>query len=428
MSDPKGIETEDLIEQICSKMFFSDFTIRSLKFTKSSGNQKQAADLLVAFDTTLLAFQVKTKHETKAASEKTDVDFRRIEKAVESAVTQLKTTRRALKNRRFCHLRTVRGFDLPFDSQTLEKVVGIVILDLIGEEEFPQEERTAIFNGFDFRFDMPIHIFTREDFERLSEEIDTLPDFIKFLNTREVLCSQGLLVSGTLELDFLTTYKTQPDLIQRAIEDGVHLYIQEGTWEHYVTEYVEDITRRNWLNQPSYLIDAVIDWFHSSVDFDLGVSLFNRPEAKLQGTVQGYLAVAVELAKIPRLERRTIGERMLRCMHKADQVGHGHSLIMSPEQQTATLVLASDRPRQQRATSLYNLAAMAYCAYDLSQIIGIATEPLWHELRSYDAIVLQDVKFENAEQLREEAKYAYGEINYRHSTEYGGQESETKDS
>jgi hypothetical protein len=80
--EEKGKEVEDIVEQICSLAFLEDFVVRNPIFKKESGTTKEAADFLVPFNKTLLAFQVKSKTELKLASEKTRVDFERIENTV----------------------------------------------------------------------------------------------------------------------------------------------------------------------------------------------------------------------------------------------------------------------------------------------------------------------------------------------------------
>jgi len=88
----KWQDVEDLVEIICTKMFFSDFVVRNPKFTKNGGVEKEAADLLVPFGKYLLTFQIKSKLEKKKASEKSDVDFNRITKIVGEAANQIKTS------------------------------------------------------------------------------------------------------------------------------------------------------------------------------------------------------------------------------------------------------------------------------------------------------------------------------------------------
>ena len=111
-----GIETEDLIEKICSKMFFADFTVRDLKFKNESGYVKEAADLFVIYDETLIAFQIKSKIETQPASLKDKKDFQRIDKRINDALGQFNTTKNVLNRGLLSTLKTAKGYSIDFDS------------------------------------------------------------------------------------------------------------------------------------------------------------------------------------------------------------------------------------------------------------------------------------------------------------------------
>ena len=80
-----GKRGEELVQTICTRMFFSDFTVTNPKYTKSDRNQKEAADILVPFRNVLIAFQVKSKEEKKLSG-KTSVDYGRITKKCEDGI------------------------------------------------------------------------------------------------------------------------------------------------------------------------------------------------------------------------------------------------------------------------------------------------------------------------------------------------------
>ncbi len=224
-----GKDVEDLVEVICTKMFFSDFVVRNPTFIKNDGIEKEAADILIPFGKYLLTFQVKSKLEKKEASEKSEVDFNRITKVVREAVNQLKTIKRIIRNNWIEKLVTVKGYEIPFKASDYEEVIGIVILDLVGEENFPEEERTEFLNSYTFEHEIPVHVLMRNEFEALSTELDTLPDFIEFLDKRKQLIEKGLLSFPGSILDFLAFYKTNPDKVDRIIEHNTHLRT-DNTW------------------------------------------------------------------------------------------------------------------------------------------------------------------------------------------------------
>ena len=398
----KGSETEELVEKICTNMFFSDFTVRNPKYKKGGKAEKEAADILIPFEDKLIAIQVKSKAESKKVNEKTDLDFQRIKKVIGEGIEQLKTIKRALGNNWIVELTTVRGYKIPFDCRSIKKIIGMVIFDLIGEEVFMDEERTSIINGFDYKHDMPVHIFRRSDFEAISSEIDTLPDFLEYLKIREEFFKRGLFRAPIYELDFLALYKTKPDILERAIGSNSHILIEEGTWKYYKKTLRKTIKRRDFLKQPSYLIDIAINELHSSVGFDHRENILSSIQLTVPpGSLESYLAICYELARIPRLQRRLIGERFIRCLKQANQeIGFGYSFVALDELgERGVLVLSTKSGRTERTKMLYNLCAMVYCALELKQVVGIVTEPLTGYGRSFDFIILRDIEFDNCDEL-----------------------------
>jgi predicted nicotinamide N-methyase len=413
----RGDEAEDLVEQICHKMFLEDFTVRNPKFLKS-GAEKEAADFLVPFGNTLLAFQVKSKTETKSAFEKEEKDFNRIENKISLGVDQLKTIKRALRSG---HLKTITngaGITLPFEGNRNTNLIGLVILELFGEEQFGDDERTAIYNGYIYRNDIPTHIFTRQVFDTISSEIDTIPDLISYLTARQEFYEKEALSPATHELDFLTLFKTQPEAIEKVLKGKLDLVvITDDLWKGYRNEHIDLISERDSRNRPSLLIDEVIKWLHTSIGYNPGTNDPTGRSESSEGTVEKYYATIFELAAIPRLLRRMVGTKFLEKLVKADKVGDGHSVVQISSD-TGVLVLATDRLREERTRGMYNLAAVAYCGLNLKKIIVIATEPLTVKQRSYDVMVLSDVIFENHDELASKLTEMFGPMKHGTITEY----------
>jgi hypothetical protein len=413
----RGNEAEDIVEQICHKMFLADFTVRNPKFLKS-GAEKEAADFLVPFGTTLLAFQVKSKTETKSAVNKDEVDFNRIEGKVFEGVDQLKTIKRALNAG---HLKTITngaGITLPFEGDRNAKIIGLVILELFGEDQYGEDERTAIFNGYSFRNDIPTHIFTRQVFETISSEIDTIPDLISYLSTRQFFYEKNILSPHTHELDFLTLYKTRPELIEECMSGEIDFVARtDDLWKAYRSEHIILVKERDSRNMPSLLVDEVIKWLHTSIGYDPGTGDITGRSKSTEGTVESYYATIFELASIPRLMRRMVGEKFLEKLIKADRTGYGHAVVQISHD-TAILVLATNRERRARAQGMYNLSAVAYCGLALKKIISISTEPASAKLRSYDVMVLDGVTFDNHEELASKLTEMFGLVKHGTFTEY----------
>lgn len=409
----KGKEVEDLVEKICTRMFFSDFTVRSQKFKKLDKKENEAADILIPFDDVLIVIQVKTKIDKEPFLEKSKIELNRIDRKIDEGIEQIKTIKRAIASSNFKEVETTRGYKIPFDSSKFKKIIGIVIFDLIGEDFLQSDKTTTIINGFEIRHEMPIHIFKRNEFEIISNEIDTMPDFIRYLETREFLFSKKLFAIPPLELNFLALYKTKPEDIQLAIQENSMVIIDDGYWDWYEKDCKELIEERNLHNLPSYAIDAVINWFYSSVGFDpskYGIDLdpFGFFGKETQGTVHSYITLAMELAKTDRLTRRKLGEKFFECTERATKTGLAYSLIVDKENNIGIIILASSKDRTERSKILYTVAAAGYHLNNLSKIVGFATEPLDVEMRSYDGIFLSNIEFENSEEALENAKKLFG--------------------
>jgi hypothetical protein len=86
----------------------------------------------------------------------------------------------------------------------------------------------------------------------------------------------------------------------------------------------------------------------------------------------------------------------------------------------AILFLSTNRSRQERTHGLYNLASMAYVRLGLRRITAIATEPKDGPGRSLDVIILNDVKFEDPDEVIKAAEKAFAPPRYIEGYEYSG--------
>src|ERR1039458_6113970 len=103
---PDHNPSEDLVVEICDRLFFRDFVVRNPKFRKESGLEKEAADVLVLDDETLLVVQVKGKEIRTPGS---DVEMGRLSKAIDEGIRQVKTLGRAVKAGQLTHVLSLRG-------------------------------------------------------------------------------------------------------------------------------------------------------------------------------------------------------------------------------------------------------------------------------------------------------------------------------
>jgi hypothetical protein len=297
MTTKHGAEAEALIESICRTMFLADFTVRSPPFKKGSGVEKEAADVLVPFGEVLIAFQVKSKKAPENAETAGDTYLRRVEKTVSKGIDQLKTIKRAINADHIEKLKNAAGIELPFDPKAVEKIIGVVVLDLPDQRNEPQDKQIAVYNDYEERYGIPAHVFRSDELEILTQEIDTLPDFLKYLEAREALFSKGKIGPFTSELNLLALYKTRPEQIKEAIaEPRALLVLEDGIWESYQNVHKEHIRQRDADNEPAFLIDRTIEWLHTSIGFS---TPGNVPQVKALtpvDEVRNYATIALELS------------------------------------------------------------------------------------------------------------------------------------
>jgi hypothetical protein len=280
-----------------------------------------------------------------------------------------------------------------------------VVLDITNEDEVPHDLRPAILAGFDRVGTTPAHVFLRSTFEILAKELDTLPDFLRYLDTREKFIERGVLSALTEELDFLALYKTNDPMIQEVLDGKINLLlIAEGTWDEHLKSGAEMREKRTLANQPSYLIDGMIDFFHTAL------SEHRVDDEVPPASVESYFATISELGRLNRVERRVMGEKIKEKLIAAKSKTVAYGLMADPVKKTAMLFLSTSKPRSERIIALQNITRAAALHIGAKRIVGIATEPDGVRERTFDAVVYRDSQEspEDVATLQEMAKTLFG--------------------
>jgi len=406
-----GGAAEDLVETICKRLFFRDFVVRNPKFRRAGGEEKEAADILVLDDQVILAFQVKARELGGDGIGATA--FGRLTKRLTSGVAQLKTLRRAVEAGFLTEVTTQRGVSVRLGASKPYKLIGVVILDVPDEETLPKEVRPRLLGGFDEGPGISAHLFLRSTFECLVEELDTLPDFLEYLRIRELLYSKNILTLLTDELDFLALYKTNHPLVMQVLDAEVSLLIvDDGAWDRYVQTGEDARTRRKAANEPSRLVDEVIEYLHTSIGNAAQAPVADAALIFPVGSVEAYFAIISELARLSRLHRRVLGERILVKLEAAIHKGFAFGVMADPSQDRGILFLCTRKLRQERVQALGNLTCAAGLRVGVSKMIGIVTEPGDVGDRSFDAIFVQDLSSqrEDAPALLKLADEVFGPV------------------
>jgi len=414
-SKDKGDETERLIGNIAEVVVLRDFVVRNPKYKKSNGQEKELTDILVPFGENAISIQAKSKVvNTKNATE--EVIESRVKKIIDDAVGQLRNTRLLADDGTVHMYKNTHGIEIPFGNPKVVKIHGIVLVNVYDQDN----DHLRVGSDYVRKHDMDIHIVDVADFYAVSSEIDTIPDLMEYLDVRGRLLNEDRLNSLN-ELDFLATYKTQPDLIREVLEDKHgRLIIHPGIWDEYQSGSATAIKLRNTLNRQSYLVDMTIEKMVESIDYTPLVKNPLTGEPMQPGTAEGYWAVVSELSRLKRLDRRIFGRKMEEKMRQANDPKYheGYSLMFLKPDEGLLFYSSDNADREERAFRLSVLASTAYAAKDLRKIIGVATEPLEGHGRSFDAMILEDVEFKNKDELKEQAKYFFDEGKHYEGYEY----------
>jgi hypothetical protein len=152
--------------------FFRDLVYRN---PLGKGGKGELADAVVLHDDSALLVHVKAQSTTHSAT-------KWAEKHVRRALKQLRGTRRMLMEGHVSRLRSATLGEVPFLGDRYTQHYGIIILGH-ASEPFCAEEIVPELALQDF----PIHVFSLEDFRRVTTFFDTAGDLIMYLDARHDL-------------------------------------------------------------------------------------------------------------------------------------------------------------------------------------------------------------------------------------------------
>ena len=390
-----------------------------------SGSELEASDLLLPFGDTLITFQIKTKSLPVIVDDNAKLSLDRIRRRIAEAVEQIKTIRRGLETGAIPHVMNLREIKLPFVCRSPKKIIGIVVFRVVKGGSLNEDVRVTLYGGLDKVRDISVHIFELRDFKVIARECDTLPDFVAYLETREKFIREGILFPITAELDFLAAYKTRGDVLERCLKGEIkEVSIQPGLWNNFVTENREEILERERRKCTSRIVDLLIEEVHKCIGHSIDSELEEADELPdvlhpKPADVEQYFKIATELSMLSRAERMELGQRMFEVLEKADTSPKGFSFVVFlPRSGCAPIAFVSSRGSRARVRiDLYKMAAAAYVHFKLSKILGIATQQKSAPGRSHDFMLLENVAFDNEDDVRK-----LGELLFRSTIESSGSE------
>ncbi|EKT4548791.1 hypothetical protein K5L04_01565 [Flavobacterium psychrophilum] len=269
--DDKGSIGEKFVNELSYNSFLKYWCYPSPKF--ENGNKKEICDLLIIFNSIAIIISVKN-YEYKGNH------FRYFNNTIEKAVKQLHGACRILFGTNEVHIKHPDKAVEIFPKNEINKIFRIVINLGEGVKFYPFNQLT--------KNDDYVTLFDKNSFEAIINELDTIPDFIDYLEKREKLFkgkttiilpgeeddfsvetqkeffqlsdslnSNYILISGT-EKDLLAHYfkntRNFPDVLNEDV-NGSYLII-DGDWNDFAAH--EKVKRKDEADKISYFIDQFV--------------------------------------------------------------------------------------------------------------------------------------------------------------------------
>ena len=232
-------KSEELVTKLCKKVFLSLWTIAS-PVGKESG--KELCDALVVFDNKIIIISVKDIKYKK--TERKEIGWERWNKsAIEKSIKQLKGAKRFLEDSN-----EVKSHDNKKVIQLPEKINRVyfyLTISLGSQREVP-----VVLPENDV-----IHFLDEYNLDILFSELDTVADFIEYLEKKEILLKQGRNILG-VEEDILALYLYE----NRSFPNNFDVLIfDDDLWKEVSnkTEYKE----KKKLDKISFIWDSLIEEF-----------------------------------------------------------------------------------------------------------------------------------------------------------------------
>jgi hypothetical protein len=269
--DDKGNLGEEFVNELAYNSFLKFWCYPSPKF--ENGNKKEICDLLILFNSVAIVISVKN-YEFKGNH------FRYFNNTIEKAVSQLHGACRVLFGQTEVLIKHPDKEVEVFPKNQIQKIFRLVINLGEGAKFYP-------FNSITKNDDY-VTLFDKDSFETIISELDTIPDFIDYLEKREALFKSKTTIilpgdefdfpietqkeffelRGVMNSDFILISGTEKDLLSHFFKNqrnfpnslngdanGYYLII-DGDWNEFIAN--EQVKKKNEADKTSYFIDKFV--------------------------------------------------------------------------------------------------------------------------------------------------------------------------
>jgi hypothetical protein len=338
--------SEALVEKLCLRSFLSLWSFANPRMTSG----KELCDMLVVCDPDVLIFSVKQIALTDADDPVAAARWHK--RAITESAKQLRGAARHLQRlKSVIHSDGTTGLPLPpLDRRRVHRI--LVALGSSGDVLFSQGD-----DGHGF-----VHAFDDLSLETSMGELDTIADFVQYLEAKAALINAGttpIIVGGEQQLLALYLHNN------RSFPVGANVLVaNEGMWEEVANK--AEWKRRKEADKISYLWDGLIE----RVSHDIASSTLEF------GTFEGAERVTRIMARESRFARRILAEGFAEFMKDAGAKKTRSRIADSPSGvRYVFLATAHDEPRDLRSKELMLRCFVARSFLTTyAPVVGLATE------------------------------------------------------
>ena len=340
-------QAEEIVYKICRKSFLSLWSYANPRGKKN----KELCDVLVVFNPYIIIFSVKNISLSENGDERINMD-RWLKAAVEKSVKQLYGARKWLeKANQIVKSDGLNGLTLP--PNDIRKIM-LVSVSLGSKGKVPLS-----FGDYGAGY---VHIFDEISFATILQELDTISDFIAYLEAKESLgeADVQLYIESGGEEDLLGYYLANN---RQLLPLSNLVLIADGMWKGFIGS--DSYRNKREADRISYVWDNLVEVVNENIlqdQLEIGSELKDSE-----------LAVRI-MAREDRFARRILGQALLPFI---GQRNIRSRVLQSPSQSKVTYVflMTFDEMRQYITAEL---AARCFCIRGMDKtrelVVGIAIE------------------------------------------------------
>lgn len=393
---------EDFVAWLCEQPFARDFVF--VRPTYARGKlQRELCDVFILFEDTAIIVQVKTPDPKAHAGWTDEREADWANKRVGEAVKQIGGALNAILKGLITEVNNKRQGAVPLRADQLHHFYGLAVvhhppLHRYGRSPIVESEGRKC----------TVLMATIGELSSIFEELTTIGDFVDYMRARDRFFAKHSMM-GITELDILATYKHDPEKFGENVDRYDMIYIEAGIWDEFSAKAQR--AARDRANAPSQIVDEMINLLHTEQSHELEhLRELKSQHGKSLSIGGNYIEIANELARLRRLDRRNVGQKLIEKSAKCLEEDRDRYLAVYPSEgaDSAILFLVSTASRLERCKTLLGLVFAARLELGVHRVTGIVTEPVTSPENSIDACMVEiDLALDEGlvpDKMREDAK------------------------